>query len=158
MKLLKRIAAGCAALMLLSSCSVLSGLASSGSSVGSSTGSAISAIYNILKATGGIDLSNLANIINIGQILTGANTLTNATASYTNDFAQGLISGSSNLVNAGNVSTVLSSLKSLANIDTSAFTQAAATKGYASTTPALSTSDKNVDATVKALTGLLGSL
>ena len=158
MKLLKRIAAGCAALMLLSSCSVLSGLASSGSSVGSSTGSAISAIYNILKATGGIDLSNLANIINIGQILTGANTLTNATASYTNDFAQGLISGSSNLVNAGNVSTVLSSLKSLANIDTSAFTQAAATKGYASTTPALSTSDKNVDATVKALTGLLGAL
>ena len=118
----------------------------------------ISVGMTMVILTGGIDLSNLANIINIGQILTGANTLTNATASYTNDFAQGLISGSSNLVNAGNVSTVLSSLKSLANIDTSAFTQAAATKGYASTTPALSTSDKNVDATVKALTGLLGAL
>ena len=158
MKLLKRIAAGCAALMLLSSCSVLSGLASSATSTGSNTGSAIAAIYNVLKASGGIDLSNLANIINIGKILTGANSLTNATAAYTNEFAAGLINGSSNLVNSGNVSSVLTSLKSLANIDTSAFTQAAATKGYASTTPALSTSDKNVDATVKALTGLLGAL
>lgn len=158
MKLIKRIAAGCAALMLLSSCSVLSGLASSATSVGNSTGSALSAIFNVLKSTGGIDLSNLANIINIGQILTGANSLTNATAAYTNDFASGLINGSSNLVNAGNVSSVLTGLKSLANIDTSAFTKAAATKGYASTTPALSTSDKNVDATMKALTGLLGAL
>lgn len=158
MKLFKRIAAGCAALMIVSSCSLLQGLASSATSAGSSTGSAIAAIYNVLKSTGAIDLSNLANIINIGQILTGANSLTGATSAFTDEFATAMMSGSSNLVNSGNVAQVLSGLQTLANLDTSAFTNAAASKGYATTTPALSTSDKNVSATMTALNSLLGAL
>ena len=79
MKLFKRIVLGVSALLLVSSCSILQGVANSASSVGSSTGTALSAIYNVIKAAGGIDLSNLANIINIGQILTGAGALSNAT-------------------------------------------------------------------------------
>ena len=55
MKLMKRIAVGLATLLLLTSCSILQ------------------------KAAGGIDLSNLTNIINIGKILTGAGSLSNAT-------------------------------------------------------------------------------
>lgn len=162
MKLLKRIAAGCAALLVLSSCALLQGSAASTTpavSNGSSTGSAISAIYNVLKATGAIDLSNLTNIVNIGKILTGANSLAGATSAYTDEFAGALIKGSSNLVNQGNVSQVLNGLKSLSNIDTSAFTKAAQSKGYAAgAAPQLSTSDKNVAATMTALNGLLGAL
>ena len=78
MKLMKRIAVGLASLLLLTSCSILQ-KAASASSLGGNTGTAISAIYNVLKAAGGIDLSNLTNIINIGKILTGAGSLSNGT-------------------------------------------------------------------------------
>ena len=156
MKLMKRIAAGVAALLLISSCSLLKNMASP-STVGSNTGSAISAIYNVLKAAGGIDLSNLTNIINIGKILTGAGALSNATQSFTDEFTTALINGSNNLVNSGNVSKVLSGLKALNDIDTSAFSEAA-TKAYANGTQQLPKDDANVNATVKALTSLLGAL
>ena len=82
MKLMKRIAAGVASLLLLTSCSILQNAASA-TSLGGNTGTAISAIYNVLKAAGGIDLSNLTNIINIGKILTGAGALSNATQAFT---------------------------------------------------------------------------
>ena len=98
MKLMKRIAAGVASLLLLTSCSILQNAASA-TSLGGNTGTAISAIYNVLKAAGGIDLSNLTNIINIGKILTGAGALSNATQAFTDEFSQALINGSNNLVN-----------------------------------------------------------
>lgn len=78
MKLMKRIAVGLATLLLLTSCSIIQ-KAASATSLGGNTGTAISAIYNVLKAAGGIDLSNLTNIINIGKILTGAGSLSNGT-------------------------------------------------------------------------------
>ena len=129
MKLMKRIAAGVASLLLLTSC----------------------------KAAGGIDLSNLTNIINIGKILTGAGALSNATQAFTDEFSQALISGSNNLVNSGNVAKVLSGLKALNNIDTSAFSESA-TKAYANGTQQIQKNDANVNATVKAITSLLGAL
>ena len=116
MKLMKRIAAGVASLLLLS------------------------AIYNVLKAAGGIDLSNLTNIINIGKILTGAGALSNATQAFTDEFSQALINGSNNLVNSGNVAKVLSGLKALNNIDTSAFSESA-TKAYANGTQQIQKND-----------------
>ena len=159
MKFIKRIAAGCAALMLLSSCSILSGVNSNTATTqGSDTGSAIAAIYNILKATGGIDLSNLTNIINIGKILTGANSLASANQDYANAFATALISGSSNLVNSANVNSVLNGLKALSSMDTSALQQASAAKGFAGSAPAISPSDENVAATMNVINGILGSL
>ena len=156
MKLMKRIVAGIAALLLLSSCSILKNVASA-SSVGSNTGSAIAAVYNVLKAAGGIDLSNLTNIINIGKILTGAGALTNATQAFTDEFSTALINGSNTLVNSGNLSKVLTGLKALNNIDTSAFSESA-TKAYANGSQQLPQNDANVNATVKALTSLLGAL
>ena len=156
MKLMKRIAVGLASLLLLTSCSILQ-KAASASSLGGNTGTAISAIYNVLKAAGGIDLSNLTNIINIGKILTGAGALSNATQAFTDEFSTALINGSNNLVNSGNVAKVLSGLKALNSIDTSAFSDAA-TKAYANGSQQLPQNDANVNATVKALTSLLGSL
>jgi hypothetical protein len=155
--MMKRIVAGVASLLIVCSCSVLQNVAASATSAGSSTGSAISAIYNVIKAAGGIDLSNLTNIINIGKILTGAGTLSNATQSFTNEFAAGLISGSNNLVNNSNVSKVITGLKALNNIDTSAFSDSA-TKSYANGTQQIQKNDANVNATVDAITSLLGSL
>ena len=68
-----------------------------------------------------------------------------------------LINGSNNLVNSGNVAKVLSGLKALNNIDTSAFSEAA-TKAYANGTQQIQQNDANVNATVKAITSLLGAL
>ena len=157
MKLFKRIVLGVSALLMVSSCSILSGVANSASSVGASTGSALSAIYSVIKAAGGIDLSNLTNIINIGKILTGANSLTNATQSFTDEFASALISNSNNLVNSSNVASVLAGLKSLNNLNTTAFSPAA-TKAYSNGTQQIQKNDNDVNATVDAITKLLGAL
>ena len=156
MKLFKRIVLGVSALLMVSSCSVLQGLGNA-TTAGTNTGTALSAIYNVLKAAGGIDLSNLTNIINIGKILTGAGSLSNATQSYTDEFATALINGSNNLVNSGNVSKVLAGLKALNSIDTSAFSESA-TKSYANGTQQIQKNDKDVNATVDAITKLLGAL
>ena len=157
MKMMKRIILGVAALLLVSSCSILQGVASSASSLGKNTGSALSSIYNVIRAAGGIDLSNLTNIINIGKILTGAGSLSNATQTFTDEFASGLISGSNNLVNSSNVASVLTGLKALNNLDTSAFSESA-TKSYSNGTQQIQKNDANVTATVDAITKLLGSL
>ena len=156
MKLFKRIVLGVSALLLVSSCSILQTVGNA-TTAGSNTGSALSAIYNVIRAAGGIDLSNLTNIINIGKILTGAGALSNATQSYTDEFASALISGSNNLVNSGNVSKVITGLKALNNIDTSAFSDTAI-KSYSNNTQTIQKNDKNVNATVDAITKLLGSL
>ena len=156
MKLMKRIAAGVASLLLLTSCSILQNAASA-TSLGGNTGTAISAIYNVLKAAGGIDLSNLTNIINIGKILTGANSLTNASQAYTSEFITGLMNGSGNLVNSSNVNAVLGGLQALNNIDQSVFTGPAA-KAYANGSRAVPTTDTGVAATMGALNSLLNTL
>ena len=156
MKLFKRIVLGVSALLLVSSCSILQTVGNA-TTAGSNTGSALSAIYNVIRAAGGIDLSNLTNIINIGKILTGAGALSNATQSYTDEFSKALISGSNNLVNSGNVSKVITGLKALNNIDTSAFSDTAI-KSYSNNSQQIQKNDKNVNATVDAITKLLGSL
>ena len=157
MKRIKRIILGVASLLLVSSCGVLQGVASSASSLGNNTGTALSAIYNVIKAAGGIDLSNLTNIINIGKILTGAGALSNATQSFTDEFASALISGSNNLVNSSNVSSVLNGLKALNNINTTAFSDSAV-KSYSNGTHQIQKNDQNVNSTVDAITKLLGAL
>ena len=156
MKLFKRIVLGVSALLMVSSCSVLQGLGNA-TTAGTNTGTALSAIYNVLKAAGGIDLSNITNIINIGKILTGAGALSGATQSFTDEFASALIQGSNNLVNSGNVSKVISGLQALNNLDTSAFSDSAI-KSYSNNTQQIQKNDKDVNATVDAITKLLGSL
>ena len=157
MKLFKRIAAAFVAISLLSSCSILSNLTQSATQQGNTTGSALAAIFNVLKTNGNIDLSDLMNVINIGKILTGANSLTNATQAYTDEFVTGLMNGSGNLVNSSNVAAVLTGLKALNNIDQSVFTGPAA-KAYANGSRAVPTSDEGVKTTMNALNSLLNTL
>lgn len=157
MKIFKRLTAAVAAVALLSSCSVLKSITASPVSTGSNTGSAILALYQVLSQTGAIDLSSVMNILNLGQVLTGASTLTNATPTFLNGFTSGLISGSENLVNDGNVSAVIDGLKSLAGIDNAAIMKAvdAANSG---TTPQLSSSAVGVAPTLSCLDGIFALL
>lgn len=159
MKAFKRIAAACAAALLLTSCSILQGVTNNNTATntGTNTGSAIAALYQILKATGTIDLSNLTNLINLGKILTGANALAGSTTAYANDFASALIKGSSNLVNSSNIAKVMSGLESLSTIDTSALSTAA-TFAATGSEPEISNSTKGVSTAMNAITSLLSGL
>ena len=166
MKLIKHIAALMATVLLLSSCSVLGGGASSGLKSGVNTGSALSALYSVYRAAGGnIDLSNAANIVNIGKILTGAGTLANATTGYLDQFKTGLMSGASKIVNNSNVSKVMSGLQALSSVDPSAFKSAAKTAATnaannAATSAVSTLNDKTagVATTISALSSILGAL
>ena len=156
MKALKHLAAACAVLVLLTSCSALTRTATklaSATTIGNSTGSALSSIFSVLKSAGVIDLSNLTNIINLGRILTGAGTLANANNAFTNDFASGLINGSSNLINNANVSGVISGLKKLAAIDNAPLLQAASSANTGIATP-LSAQTPGVSETLSTLTSI----
>ena len=157
MKAFRRLVAACTAALMVSSCSILQNVASSATSVGTNTGSAIAGLYQILKATGTIDLSNLTNLINLGKILTGANALAGATTSYADDFASALVKGSSNLVNSNNIAKVLTGLESLANMDTSALATASS---FAATgaDPQVSMSSKGISDSMTAITKLLAGL
>ena len=157
MKVFKRLAAASAAVILLSSCSVIKSVTSDASSTGISTGSALATLYQIFRSTGAIDLSNLANIINIGKILTGASSLTDATSSFTDQFISGLMSGSSNLVNNSNANGVMNALKMLSNIDTSAITSAAAAAANGTATQ-LNNSMAGVASTMSTLTSIFDLL
>ena len=157
MKLFKRLAAAFVALSLLSSCSILKTLATSALSLGTNTGSAISSIYNVLKKAGSIDLSDITTLINIGKILTGANSLTDATPTFLDDFSAGLIEGSSQLINGTNVASVLNGLKALAKVDTSTL-NAAASKAMVGTPTQVSASSAGVSETVSAIKALVESL
>ncbi len=157
MKVFKRIVAALVALSLLSSCSILKTLATSALSLGTNTGSAISGIYNVLKKAGSIDLSDITTLINIGKILTGARSLTDATPTFLDDFSTGLIEGSSQLVNGSNVAAVLNGLKALTKVDTSTL-NAAATKALAGTPTQVSTSSAGVNETLAAIKNIVQSL
>lgn len=199
MKIFSRILAGILAFCIISSCGILKNASGDGLSSGLQTGLALLNIYNTIKqnkqvqqaqtqaaqqqatttATKGLDLSNAGNLLNIAQILTGAGTLQNATPTYTNQFSDGLIQGSSNLVNQNNVSNVLGSLLNLNKIDTSsilsaavsaaanqasnAATKAAETATQAATQAATSAAQQAVTVTqqtpgVSETLGVLGSL
>jgi hypothetical protein len=158
MKLFKHIAAACATVVLLSSCSILNGTSSSdATSTGSNTGSALSALYKIILAGGTLDLSDLSTLINLGKILIGANSLTNASNSFVDQFTSGLISGSSNLVNSSNASAVVNGLKSLASIDTSVLATAAA-DAAAGKSFQVNSSTQGVSSTLSALNGIFNLL
>ena len=154
MKLFKCLAVASAAVILLSSCSILKSTTADAASSGSNTGSALSTLYKILKGTGTLDLSDLTTIINIGKVLLGANSLTDASLDFSNQFANGLISGSSQLINKANVGGIMDGLKALGNLDTSVLTQAAAaaTNGNSFQVNAANT---GVASTVSSLTNIL---
>ena len=152
MKAIKYIATAVVAISLVASCGLLSKNGST-QSTGTSTGSALSTIYSVLKSTGALDLGDLSTLINLGKILTGANSLVDASQSYVDQFASDLIKGSNNLVNSSNVSSVISSLKNLAGMDTSLLSKAATSAISGNLVPVSSS-----NSAVKAIESLVGSL
>ncbi|MDO5443272.1 MAG: hypothetical protein Q4G10_06335 [Bacteroidia bacterium] len=132
MKFIKLILTVAASAMLLTSCSILSGVAgnstaaaeATSTSAGSAIGTALGSIFGQYEKDSKIDLGNLGTLINIATI---ANNLGLFKTSLTDSqataaFTQGLISGSNNLVNAANSAAVISSLKTLANTNLKQFT------------------------------------
>jgi len=107
----------------------------------------------VLKSTGALDLGDLSTLINLGKILTGANSLVDASQSYLDQFASDLIKGSNNLVNSSNVSSVISGLKNLAGMDTSLLSKAATSAISGNLVPVSSS-----NSAVKAIESLVGSL
>jgi hypothetical protein len=138
MKAIRRIAVLIAGIFLISSCSILGRLTGNATTTGTNTGSALLNLYQLYQAfraggrtpsvsnNYGIDLSNASNLISLGQILAGASALPNATQSYTNEFSNAMMTGSSNLVNQSNLGGILGSLLTLGNANTSALSAAAA--------------------------------
>lgn len=157
MKILKRLTAAVVAIALLSSCSVLKSVTTSASTLGSNTGAAISALYKVLSTVGAIDLSSVMNILNIGQILTGAHSLTDATPSFLNQFSSGLISGSDNQIDSGNVAGVIDALKALTSVDSTAIDKAV-TAANSGTTPQLASSAVGVPQTLSCLDDIFALL
>lgn len=168
MKTLKQILAAVVALSLFTSCGILGlgGNTNSGTtatttntstSTGINTGSALVSILNVLLNSGAIDLGNLTNLINLGQILVGANSLTNADQTYTQQFADGLIQGSHNKINKSNVDTVLAGLTQLAGMDTSVLSKSTSAAFAGNLVPANS-SNKDVKANMSAINDILKAM
>lgn len=158
MRMLKYLTAAVISLSLLSSCSVIKNVATSALSTGTNTGSAISALYKVLRTAGNIDLSNVTNLINLGKILTGANSVTNASTSFLDQFTNGLISGSTGLITNSNASGVINGLRMLANLDTSAITRAATAAAAGTLTTPVTSSTPGVSATLSQLNSIFGLL
>lgn len=108
---------------LLSSASSSSPSSASASyTAGQSSGTALKALYTQYQADGKVDMANVQNLVNIVSLVNNVKTVKNAEKSsgaYT-DFVQGMVSGSSNLVNELNAETVMNGLTSaLSSVDTS---------------------------------------
>ena len=91
---------------------------------GLKAGAALLSLYTQYKSTGTLDLSNptnLNNLLSLASNIKGLDQLANKSS-----FLSGLISGSKNLVNKSNQSTVLSSLGKLAGLDFSSLSGSAA--------------------------------
>ncbi|MBQ9660485.1 MAG: hypothetical protein IJV37_04380 [Bacteroidales bacterium] len=158
MKILKRLAAAVASIALLSSCSILKSVATSALTSGSNTGAAISQLATALGQAGNIDLGSITNIINLGQILRGAKSVTGANASYLDTFINGMIQGSANKINTSNVNSVISGLQSLAGMDTAALKNAATKAALTGAVSAVNPSDPGVSQALSQVTSILGLL
>lgn len=97
---------------------------------GQAAGAALKALYSQYKADGKLDMGNLSNIMNLTTLATNVKDLkgqTNKTSFY-KDFAAGLVTGSNNLVNSTNSTSIMNGLQNLvSNVDLSGLTQKAET-------------------------------
>lgn len=95
---------------------------------GIAAGKALLALFNQYKSSGKLDLANATNLSNLVSLVNNVKGLTGTStvASTPADFINGLISGSGNLVTNNNSNTVLSTLGSLAGLDTNSIAKSAA--------------------------------
>ncbi len=116
---------GALSLCGMTSCSTLGGASNSmemssttnASSAGSTLGTAISSLYGQYKQNGSIPLTNVSNLLLMQQVINNADVYKkNYTDSqFLGSFASGLVTGSNNLVNSSNQSSVLSNVLNIAN-------------------------------------------
>lgn len=113
-----------AAAILAASCGILGGTSTTPNpnASGAAAGAALKGLYGQYQADGKVDLKNLNNIINLATLLNNIDGIKNDNTA----FVGGLITGSSNLVNNNNQTGVVNGLTSLAGIDLSTVTNAAA--------------------------------
>lgn len=98
---------------------------------GQAAGVALKALYGQYKADGKLDMSNLTNLMNLAALATSVENLKGQTdkTTFYKDFVKGLISGSNNLVNADNSTSIMSGLQNLVNnVDLSGLTASAEEK------------------------------
>ena len=98
---------------------------------GQAAGVALKALYGQYKADGKLDMSNLTNLMNLAALATSVQNLKGQTdkTTFYKDFVKGLISGSNNLVNADNSTSIMSGLQNLVNnVDLSGLTASAEEK------------------------------
>ena len=185
MKAVKFLAIAVAAIVLAAPChaaqtqseadqsSILSALTSSN---GTSAGSALLGLYTQYKTDGKLDLTNTKNISNLVTLATNIKGLKSTdTKSTVSNFVSGLITGSNSLVNNSNSTTVLNSLKKVANLDLSSLTSkenltntaksaatsllsGAVSKLAGSSTSTASTTTATTDSSTKKAANLLTSL
>ena len=98
---------------------------------GQAAGVALKALYGQYKTDGKLDMSNLTNLMNLAALATSVQNLKGQTdkTTFYKDFVKGLISGSNNLVNADNSTSIMSGLQNLVNnVDLSGLTASAEEK------------------------------
>ena len=100
-------------------------------SEGQAAGVALKALYGQYKTDGKLDMSNLANLMNLAALATSVQNLKGQTdkTTFYKDFVKGLITGSNNLVNENNSTSIMSGLQNLVNnVDLSGLTASAEEK------------------------------
>ena len=98
---------------------------------GQAAGVALKALYGQYKTDGKLDMSNLTNLMNLAALATSVQNLKGQTdkTTFYKDFVKGLISGSNNLVNENNSTSIMSGLQNLVNnVDLSGLTASAEEK------------------------------
>ena len=82
---------------------------------GEAAGAALAKLYSQFKKDGKLDMTNPANITNMLTLASNIKDL--AKTKDVTSFVNGLVSGSKNMVNDSNVSSVLPALKSISKLD-----------------------------------------
>lgn len=175
MKVKALLAAAAALVLTVTSCGILAPAQSDANSTsetaaittGTKVGSALLGLYTQYKTTGKIDLSNATNLLNLatlasnlGGLKSAYTTADTATANTFADlFSSSLISGSANLVNASNQSSVVGTLLNLSNIDLSAITgQAKTTASSAAAAATSALTSPELKSAVSSLTTLFKTM
>lgn len=166
MKSFKLIAAIGAAMMLFAPVNTVESQATPGkllsaltSSNGIEAGKALLGLFTQYKADGKLDFTNTANLSNLLKLVDSCKGLKGATSeTNTTNFLSGLISGSKNLVNQNNGSSVLSALTSLANTDMSSLDKSVAASAVSGLLKKSSSSGSGNSAATNAAGSILTSL
>lgn len=113
--------------MMFSSCGALAPQAgtSNAAANGSTAGMALAALATqYLANNSSLDLSKAQNVLNTVSLLNSLGVLKDGANQTVTDFTSGLISGSKNLVNQSNSSSIMNALTGLTNMDLGSATNA----------------------------------